>query len=836
MSGCAKAQEPGLAGEAAALLESPASPDARHSFVGRIDPREQPSRNRFQKVLDRGRLVVLASLLIGAGAYFLTLVDQHYAIREWLFWIYGKCWCAALFFCFACVSAGNACLVWVLRRTLPLVEHFVASFAVGAFVFFLAEFLIGLAGGLRPPLFFLLPLGLIGIGLRPGLRVVRRARRHLRAARKKRARDWSLPELLLTAAGVVALLLMYAPILTPDNVAYDARWYHIPLAEHYVAQGAIRRLPEGWFFGAYPHLASLYYAWAMLLPQSRYFDKVELMAHLELVFFLVTLAGVPALVRVLMPRVRAHHSWLSMFLFPEIFNYDSALHTGADHVAALWSIPVLTFLVRGLRARSARLLGFFALMAAAALNTKFTAVIIVVLPVLGALGVCSFRLCAGPSSKDRATAFRCLAACAVVGLVATAPFWLKNWIWYGDPVYPKLVEVFPANPATPDYRVPFENWFYSPEFRPPHSWEGVKAGLLAMVTFSFVPNDFSTFHKSSPLFGSLFTLLLVCVPFLGLKKRVWFTIAAVHAGVFVWYEIHHFDRYLQAILPWMAATVTVCIVAIWRMHWALRAPLAALVAVQVVWGSDAPFLGNHAMCASALKKTIELIEAGPRGRGEKRFRNFESSYAVSRVLPADAKVLVHEQHIHWGLQRASVSDWQGSQGGISYVRTGSLAGVYDLLKGMGVTHLAWKTGTSGGFDTLGSDLLFFRFAKFIAVSSRVVSDQTVARLPRSRPVDDTAESRVAMFDCDGHYSTGIYRLTRLVKSDYDPDHKYPPPDVSLPDDLDEAEASDALRERYAAINPKCHTREVGLATQAGLVEIAKRDDIVLYARDPNPEP
>jgi len=228
---------------------------------------------------------------------------------------------------------------------------------------------------------------------------------------------------------------------------------------------------------------------------------------------------------------------------------------------------------------------------------------------------------------------------------------------------------------------------------------------------------------------------------------------------------------------------------------------------------------------------LELVEAGPKGEGEKRFRHFETSFAVGLKLPKDAKVLVHEQHIHWGLQHASVSDWQGTQGGISYVRSGTVAGVYDLLAQMGVTHLAWKTDTSNGFDTLGSDFLFFSFAKFAAEGRRKVSEQTLARMPRSRPVDD-ADDRVAMFDCSGHYATGIYRLKRLVKSDYDTDKTYPLPDVPLADTLGETEASQAIRERYAAVNPNCHAREVGLVTAAGLVQLAKRGDLVLYARAP----
>src|SRR4029079_19153728 len=66
--------------------------------------------------------------------------------------------------------------------------------------------------------------------------------------------------------GVVGLLLVYVPILTPHNVQHDARWYHLTIAQQYAAAGAITRFPEGWFLGAYPHLASLLYTWAMLMP------------------------------------------------------------------------------------------------------------------------------------------------------------------------------------------------------------------------------------------------------------------------------------------------------------------------------------------------------------------------------------------------------------------------------------------------------------------------------------------------------------------------------------------------------------------------------------------
>jgi hypothetical protein len=771
-----------------------------------------------------------AVALLGGTAFFLAFVNGHYPIRDWLFWIYLKAWaCAALFF-LACLVSGNALLLRTLRRTLPLAEHVVTSFALGAFAFFVLIFVCGLLRLIRPGLFFAAPLLLIGSGAPAAHRVGRRVYRHLSALRRKPQRPSSPAPLLIGLAGCAAVLLLYFPTLTPENIAYDVRWYHIPIAEHYVARGAVERFAEGWFLGAYPHLASFYFAWALLMPASSYFDRVELIAHLEVVFFLVTMAGIPALVRLLLPRTRAPLAWVAVFLFPGLFAYDSALHGGADHIAALWAIPVFTVLVRLLSTLSVRYAALFAIVAAGAINTKVTTVIVVGVPILTVLSVGAFRMAVPRPGRSRGAAALCLAVCAVTGLAATAPFWLKNWIWYGDPIYPNLAKHLAARPLTPDFQVPLDYWFYDAKFRATRDWQGVREALRAVLDFSFVPHDWSITPPPAPVFGSLFTLLLFCVPFLGRRPRLWLLLGATHGGVFLWYNIHHFERYLQALLPWMAASVTVCLVLLWRLHWALRPLVMGLVLSQMVWGGDAYFR-PHAMVGSAPERAAALLSAGMKGDYKKRFDVFESYYAIGRKLPPDATVLLHETHIHWGLQRASVSDHAGTQGGISYVRSGSLAGVYDLLKSMHVTHLVWRTGVSGSSDTLGSDLLFFRFAKYATNGRRQVQGETLARMPSEPPPRAAEVDTVAVFDCGERYANGLYPVTALVKSDYDPDRHYPAPYEAFGRTVTKAAARSRLEQAtFAVINPLCYRRLVSVAVSLGLEKMATRGDLELYGR------
>ncbi len=65
--------------------------------------------------------------------------------------------------------------------------------------------------------------------------------------------------------GTLALAVVYLSIMVPENAAFDARSYHLPIAEHYATWGRIGRFPEGWFAGALPHLASWLYTWPFTL-------------------------------------------------------------------------------------------------------------------------------------------------------------------------------------------------------------------------------------------------------------------------------------------------------------------------------------------------------------------------------------------------------------------------------------------------------------------------------------------------------------------------------------------------------------------------------------------
>jgi hypothetical protein len=397
----------------------------------------------------RLRKVALTASLVVATAYFLDVVNRHNPIRTWLFFVYGTYWLLTLLFNAACLSAGYALLRVLLRRGLPERERILLSMAVGVLAFYLGTFLAGLAHLYGVVFFVAWPLVMCAGGAVVVVRRARRMARALRVARSLPARRPSLLAAALLAFAVLALAIIYLGVMTPENVAFDGRWYHLPIAEHYAAGHGVEAFPEGWYQGALPHLASFLYTWAMLWPRVHVVDKVLLCSHIEFSLFLWTLYGVTVLARRIAPGKRVRLAWVAVFLFPSVFVYDSNLNTTADHVAAFWAAPIFLALLRAwptLHWRASILLGA---LLGAALDTKYQSASLVVFP-----GLAMALRAAWLSLRARTTPqFQPLASATAAGLAMVAlwaPHWLKNLAWYGDPLYPFLHRFFGSRPWTAD--------------------------------------------------------------------------------------------------------------------------------------------------------------------------------------------------------------------------------------------------------------------------------------------------------------------------------------------------------------------------------------------------
>jgi hypothetical protein len=764
----------------------------------------------------RGAPVVIPLLLLLSALCFVGFYSQFYPIKQWLFWRYAGYWIACMFWSVGCVSSGYA-LVRRLRGTpLPFAETLCLSFAAGVLLFYLAMNVLGAVHGLHGALFFALPLVMIAVGARSLWHYCRRYVRHARHAVSQR-RAPSLLEAAIWTFGLAVLAMIYFQVLTPDNVHFDARWQHLPLAEQYAHLGFIPRFPEGWTVASNPHLAAILYTWAFLVPTGELFDQVALSAHLELTCFLWTIASIPPAVRLLVPGSKATSSWVARLLFPGVLLYDSSLGGGADHIGAVFALPIFITLLRALPTLPPGRCALLALMMAGAAMTKVTAGLMLVPG--AALAVAAVVVWRGVIRHQ--LLWKPVAAATATALAATAFFWARNWIWYGDPVYPSLHEYFAPRPWTEDAANLFE-WGYKEHqfWRPERSWSGVLESVEALFTFSFVPHDYGRFHGKVPVFGSLFTLLTLCLPFLKNTRRIWGLVALTLTAGFMWYSVHHQDRYLQTIVPWMAAVTAAIIIRIWQTNRLSRAALCTLIVAQVLIGADVYFIQSHAMIRSPIKRVADLLAAGHEGKYEQRLKVFPDWVAVRRALPDDAHVLLHDNHVHLGLSRRTTSDWSTWQYGISYGRLESPRQVWSLLRSLGVTHIVWQDRTSKGYDSVAGDLVFFDFVFRYAVDRKKVGQHWVARMP-DEPPPEAPFGEVAFFGCDDFYATGLYRLSEMTVPVFGPKRRdFPQPLVAGGNSAVEGVLQEA---HYVVVDPKCDNSTAARLGSKGFRHVANRE-------------
>jgi hypothetical protein len=715
---------------------------------------------------ERARGWLLGGALALSAIGLASIFDEHYPVREWLFFRYLVSWLGALAFCLSSLSVGNLVVSALSRPGERQDGHVTLSFATGVYVFFLLTFTVGLLHGFGPAAFVLIPVALFAVG-------AKQLARDLIAWQQRRAgRPWFEPfrtsEALGLGFGVVALLFLYVPTLIPENTAYDTRWYHLGLAEHYVAAGAIERLPEGPVLATVPHLASVLYAWAFLLPGSQLFDRIELAAHLEFVIFLFTLPGIPVLVRYLVPDARARLSWVALFFFPAIFLYDASLLVAADHIAALWAIPTYLMMARAWPELRPSACLLFALQAAGLAMTKYTAPLAAIFPVLALLGravwLAYLRLRRRSSSN---TWLLGPAAAFVAGLVLTTPHWLKNWSWYGDPLYPILHRHTNPRPWTPEGPL----WYAMYDVE---SWAArgplpvkLRAIWRGLWEYSYGVYNWPDFHGSFPIVGSLFTFGLVALPFLRGTRRLLALIAAGHLGIACWAVLFAHDRYLQVLVPWMAAVIAALAILAYRAGWAARAGLFLLGGVQLVWGLDMVFWPLHKMTGkSGMALASDFFGQAYTKQFEPRTRPFRDLASIGEALAKGSKILLHHEHVRLGLEHEVVWDWPHFQFGLSYGSFGSSRELHRWLRDNGVTHVVYQPNRIHGDESLAGDLIFHTYVHQQLINVRSIHGRMVGEVPQRQP--QAERPTVFYFGCSSGPANGLYELSDLAASPLTP--------------------------------------------------------------------
>ena len=642
------------------------------SLVTRVGRGLSRLRSRSSKSL------ALAVLLFSATVFLAWIRSLTHPTNVWMAPTYLKAWLFTGLFNAACLVAGWQCLRLLLPAPPRILERIVLAHACGLLLFYLAMFIEGMLGAYGRPLFWLLPLGMIAVGLPRFVTDCRRLwQRHARGGIQS-ILPRTLGETLALVLIVVALVAIYLQILPPDNISYDSRWYHLPVAEQYVAAGRIHRFDDGWYLGTYPQMASLIYAWALMAPGT-FFDHLVLCSHIEYSLLPATLLGFAAMAARIAGGGKYLYSGAAIFLFPSLFIYDASFVTNADHVLAFWVAPVTVALIRFGKRFELREALLVALFTGAAICVKYQSCMLIA-PICLYLAWLMWR-----HRRVRPI----LLWAAAVGVI-TSTHWLKNLVYYHDPFYPLLNRILPITPFHAGAVALYHRAYWDPYFLPEgHGWEGVLNALWAALTFPFTrfAKPILT-NTSRPIVGALFILLLPTVIFLRHRLRILKLSAAVLLGVVIWYLTSHQDRYLEALVPWMAVVVALVLNQLWRFGTLVRVAVSGLVVLQFLILFSGYFAPTHAMTGgAAIKATVDFL-GRPYTRPTEPWNVMDSTMGeLHAALPKGAKVLTHPMRLRMGLQTMSLTDEPGWQGAIEYLELDSPDKVAALWRSMGVTHI-----------------------------------------------------------------------------------------------------------------------------------------------------
>jgi hypothetical protein len=637
--------------------------------------------------IPNGIRALAAGLLAVGGALFLaSWLDRSQKLHNWFFFDLATIWLWEVYLNAAIVSTG-ALLVHKLLpdRDRSRLETFAFAYPVGVIVFVLGIYVGGFLHLLGPVYAVVLPALMIAAGAR-----------HARASWQAARAAGTLPRLsltgvplVLTVIGVLMLGVLYLGAMSPDAINYDASWMHLVIAQDYAREGHIVPFRGDWVLNL-PHLGSVVNTWAFIVPGLDLPALRWMMAlHNEFIAVVWTMVGIAAATRWLAERDVAG-TWTAYLLFPGLYVYDHNIGGAADHWMAMFTAPLLLAAGRALRRFDRGTCLLLGAVAGGCLMAKLQATYLLMPIVLlgGARGLqLLWQRRRGDITAPDLRAI--LTGCGLAGAALVAvmlPHWGSNAVFFHNPFYPFATDIFPGGvvrDAALHASKVMVDWNYVPPGDLP---ERLKRAAEMSFTFSFIPHY--SFVGELPMFGSVFTLALPLLLVLPRPRRLWLGAFIAMAALFMWGFTYWVDRNLQAFLPVLVVVTAAILVRAWELGWFARIGVAALVVIQIAWGTGLYFSG-----ADRMNGALHLLKSAMDGHAREVLKGHRSQFvALGNALPTNAKILMHYNHVSLGFDRTVYLDWMPFQDQVDYRKFKTPRDLYDRLRALGITHLVWIPG------------------------------------------------------------------------------------------------------------------------------------------------
>jgi len=596
-------------------------------------------------------------------------------------------WLTILWVCF---GVGADALKRLRANAASPTEEIPFAVALGMGVLAYLVLAIGLLGHLD----VWLAVALIGLLALLARRPMVRLARQISLARSGiRIRRWStLPlALFFVTAGGFTVIGALAPATGSD---YDGLVYHLAIPKVYIGDGQIHPIP--WLSHSnFPFTIEMLYLLGLLLRDQ------SLAKLFHFAYGWLTVCAIFAFGR----RWAHHAGWLGAAIFAAIPLVAWEMTSAYNELAfALYTFLTIYALIKWREemqtAHSDSWLWVGAIMCGLALGVKMLAVVVL----LFALGALSWALVRGP---DRAVALKRIFVFIAIAVAVACPWYLKSYLWTGNPVYPFFYQVFGGA-------------YWSQERADAYTQAqkafGLGKGPLAFAAlpwnltmrsrwFFDQPNLLRPFNvyvmTFGPLLLGLLPSLLLTGP-IGIAGRtmLWFALTYVA----IWFGLTQNGRYLAAVLPSLSACAGL---ASYRLL-ARRGITAVAVAVALALGLLSGAFTGYVLSGRAVRVVLGL--ESPSAYLNRVSPLYAMSEVINKATPPNARILVlGDEPRCFYLDRHYLL---GNHAEIfSPADLASPSALLSSLKRMEVTHLVLHSATlrdmsarSGAIETLLADL------------------------------------------------------------------------------------------------------------------------------------
>jgi len=577
---------------------------------------------------------------------------------------------------------------WVLRRPfgklraglrardLTLAEEvpFAAAIGMGALAYLILG--IGLVGHLRLWAALLVLAALAAIGWREMVRLLQRAAAGMRTATLRLRSGQASPPysvaIFLIAVFVLTLIGALAPARDND---YDSLVYHLTMPKVYVRDGSIHPVP--WLTHSnFPFTLEMLYTVGLLAGDQSLAKLFHFgcgwLAALAVFGFARRWWGALA-------------GWIGAAIFAAVPLAGWQMMTAYIELGlALYAFLALAALARlggqeQAPAEPATPQGWLwvaALMCGLALGVKMLGGAVLIFAV--AALVWGVR-----SAPDRARGIGRIALFALIAAAIASPWYIKSYLWTGNPVYPFFYEVFDGRFWTAER---------ARDYTAAQKAFGMGSGPLSFLLlpwnltmhprwFFDLPGSLRAFNVYITVFGPAFLALL---PTLVLTGRVgpggrlalWF--ALVFAAI--WFALTQNGRYLVPVLPGLSACAGAAAARLLQRRWLLSSAAALVLGLSFVAGLAPAYMLAAPAARVALgleSQTDYLMRASP------TYRVF---HEVEQATPLSARIMLFgDEPRTFYLNRDCLLGDHAEL--FSQADLESAPAFLGALEGMGVTHL-----------------------------------------------------------------------------------------------------------------------------------------------------